>query len=108
MGDDDWVWLDSHDERRNVERYGEHEYRIHGRIWCSFPDGRREWSEPFLTSIKLSPMDEVCDYTLWFSSCATMLDLSKVRALVRNGQVVAPPPPTQPDDWAFVFQMGER
>lgn len=108
MSSDDWVWLNVEDDDRIVERRGEHDLRARGRIWCSLPEGRRQWTEPFVADIKHSPTAQgLCSYTVWFGRRVTMLDLAAVRELVATGEVLAPQALDHEDGWAFVFRMGE-
>ncbi len=53
MHPDDWVFLTGY-TRCLIELEGA-QMRVSGHFWCSFPRGRREWVEPFLAVIELSP-----------------------------------------------------
>jgi hypothetical protein len=109
MSSDDWVWLNGEDDDCFVERPGEHGLRARGRIWCSLPEGRRQWTEPFAADIRHAPTAPgLCSYTVWFGSRATMLDLAAVRELIASGEVLTPRAPDREDGWAFLFRMGEH
>jgi hypothetical protein len=106
MSSADWVWLDG-DDKCKVEFEGT-TMRVSGRIWCSLPEGRREWTEPFAAKvIHRDETQELADYTFCWGTRATLLNLATVERLVRGGETVAPPAPAKEDGWAYVFQMGE-
>jgi hypothetical protein len=108
ISSDDWVWLNEDDDCV-VESSGPHDLRARGRFWCSLPEGRRQWSEPFAAVIKhSSTFAGLCDYTVWFGSRATMQDLATVRGLIASGEELNPRAPDREDEWAFVFRMGEH
>jgi hypothetical protein len=123
MSSEDWVWLDA-DDVCHVELVGT-EMKVSGRIWCSLPEGRREWTEPFAARIVHAiETPHLADYMLWWGTRATVLDLAAVERLVRGGEVpsphaqierllrgapvFSPPAPTSEDGWAYVFRMGEN
>jgi hypothetical protein len=109
MSSDKWVWLSGGPDECFVERYEQHDLRARGRIWCSLPEGRRQWTEPFVAEIRHSPAAAgLCGYTVWFASRATMLDLATVRRLIASSEVLNPRAPDREDGWAFVFRMGEH
>lgn len=122
MSSDDWVWLDG-DEVCSIELAGA-EMTVSGRIWCSLPEGRREWTEPFAARVvHASASPDLADYTIWWGTRETLLDLPTVERLVRGGEVptprsrierflrgdkvLSPLAPTSEDGWAYVFLRGE-
>ena len=109
MSSDDWVWLDGQEDDCRIERLGAFELRIAGRLYCSLPEGHRQWTEPFVARISHSPTDgELCNYTIWFGNRETLQNLPKVQQLIESGEVVSAPAPEREDSWAFVFAMGDR
>lgn len=118
----DWVWLDAEDECE-VTLAGL-ELTASGRIWCSLPDGRREWTEPFAAVITHASSGQLlADYTLWWGTRETLLNLTAVKRLVRGNELPSsgakfvrylqkkqeffPPAPMSEDGWAYVFHKGE-
>jgi hypothetical protein len=110
MSSENWIWLDGLEGGCRVERSGPVEMRACGRILCTLSEeGRWQWTEPFSADISHSAVaDELCGYTVWFGSRATMLDLPAVGRLIKSGEVVAPPAPSRKGAWAFLFRMGDR
>jgi hypothetical protein len=122
MSSQEWVWLDA-DETCQVELAGT-EVKVWGRIWCSLPEGRREWTEPFAARIAFANDGQrLAHYTFWWGKRETLLDLATVERLVRGGKVpsararlksqlsgetvFSPPAPDGEGGWAYVFRMGE-
>jgi hypothetical protein len=106
MSSGQWVWLDGDDEC-NVEVEGTL-MSVSGRIWCSLPEGRREWTEPFSAQIVHDDQaQQLTDYTFFWGTHATLLNLREVERLVRACELLRPHAPANLDGWAYVFRMGE-
>jgi hypothetical protein len=108
--DDDWFWLDLvPPEECHVEQVGRLELRASGRCWCSLPEGRRQWTEPFAASISHSSAAlGLSAYVLRLGNLTTLLDLPSVRRLIEGGEKLSPPTPARDHLWAFMFRMGDR
>ncbi len=107
--DDDWFWLDGQEEGCRVELVGAMELKATGRLWCSLPEGRRQWTEPFAARVAHSATAQVLSgYTLHLGSRETLLNLSETRRQIEGGRIPTPPPPANEEEWAFVFRLGDR
>jgi hypothetical protein len=107
MSSDEWVWLDG-SENCTVEQLTPLEVRASGRLNCSVPESRRQWTEPFTAIIRHSASSaELSDYTIWLGNGATLLNLAKVRHLLASGVMVSPPAPARDNEWAYIFRMSD-
>jgi hypothetical protein len=105
---DNWFWL-SATKACAVELQGLLDIRAVGQMWCSLPERRREWTEPFEARFMHSAsILALSAYTLNFGSRATLLDLSETRSLIDAGKPPESPLPVEKGGWAFVFHMGDR
>lgn len=103
-----WVWADGHDECNVVVE--ETQMMVSGRLFCSLPKGRpREWTEPFSARFVHNDQSRrLADYTLYWGTRATLLDVRKVERLIHHSEErFDPPPPTNLEEWAYVFRKGE-
>jgi hypothetical protein len=105
---DGWFWVSGVKECQ-VEQRGALEVRAMGRMWCSLPDRRPQWTEPFTARFTHSATAQALTaYTLQFGSRSTMLDLPETQSLIDASKPPDAPPPAEESGWAFVFRMGDR